>query len=122
MLNIRQLVILIIGILVILNLAGCSNVNSDTECEISNWYGTFDKISEVCDNGGTPFFEDTMFWQAGSCDNCIADMSTIEHEVEDDCTFSVITPLSWEFNYELDGEFIYIKVLSFECEATYQRR
>lgn len=115
----------VIGILSLIALmASCSNNDSDsiTNCERSNWIGTYDKIDESCDNAGMPFFEDVLFFEAGKCETCLTDNSTTQYMISEDCKMVHITPLSWVIEHELDEDFIYVVFDAADCSATYKRR
>ena len=99
--------------------------NSDAEfdsCEPLSWYGTYDKISEDCDNGGTPLFDNTIFFKEGSCDLCLSEMSSVEYMIDEDCKVVHITPLGWELVMELNGDMLSVELISFDCKATFNRQ
>ena len=104
-------------------ISSCDSDSLDMDnCNPSNWYGTYDKLSEVCDNGDQPLFEDVAIWEEGPCDNCLSDRSTTEYKIDGDCRVTHITPLDWEIVIELDGDLLHVEVSPIDCQVTYKRR
>ncbi len=99
-----------------------SGTNFIDSCERSNWYGIYDKVSEECDNGGVPLFEEIATWKEGSCENCISGMSSTEYRINEDCRVVYTTPLGLEVITELNGELLNVEVTSLNCKATYKKR
>jgi len=106
--------------ILILGLA-ISSCSSDG-CSQADWVGTYNKIDEDCDNGGTPLFEDFATLVAGSCGNCISDGSFSLTINEEDCSVTLETPLFGDLIYTLDGNTLNVSAPLINCSATYEKQ
>ena len=103
-------------------MVGCSE--SVDSCDRTFWYGTYDYVSGSCNDGSEAPFEDSIFLKEGTCENCLADMSSTEYQINEDCKVVHTTPLSWVITLELDGDLIRGTIMAdtIECVATYKKR
>ncbi len=95
---------------------------STDECKQSDWVGTFIKTNEVCDNGGVPLFEDSIAYFAETCANCISSGSTKIFEFDENCSFTIETPLFGELITTLDGTTLRVSAPLLNCSATYEKQ
>lgn len=97
------------------------NACSSDPCSRDAWIGTYSKVSEVCDNAGMPFFEETRTLEAGVCPSCLDDGSSIDLLVRDDCSIIMQSQFG-DIRMSLDGDIMTVIVPSVNCSATYERQ
>ena len=116
--DLKSIAFMCLILLLVLHISSCSSDG----CSQSDWVGTYIKINEDCDNGGTPLFENDTFLEAGTCDNCISYGSNNYLIVEEDCSVTLETPLFGDLIYKLDGNTLSISAPVINCFATYEKQ